>query len=109
MTGILFFFLQSLWYDIAQQQSAIIYLSLIRLLAIKWHNNGIAYFIVSYFGNGLPLHKFDNAHAPCLIMFVYFILACITWIKFITPPFLIIESLWNVQSLAIFPIAQIAC
>ena len=31
------------------------------------HKTGIAYFIWSYLGNGLPLQRLDNAQQQCLI------------------------------------------
>ncbi len=50
----------------AQQQSAIIYLSVMYYLAIKLHKSGIVSLMFSYFGKGFPLQRFDSAQAPCL-------------------------------------------
>lgn len=105
----IFPFLASLLYEMAQQQSAIISLSVINYLAIKLQSKGIAYLTFSYLGNGLPLQRLERAHAPCLTILLSPMFLSITPTKLRIPPFLMILSLFVTQSLAMFPIAQIAC
>lgn len=105
----IFPFLASLLYEMAQQQSAIISLSVMIYFAIKLQSKGIAYLTFSYFGNGFPLQRLERAHAPCLTILLSFIFLSITPTKLKIPPFLMILSLFVTQSLAMFPMAQIAC
>lgn len=68
----IFPFLASLLYEIAQQQSAMISLSVMSSIAIKWQSKGIAYLTLSYLGNGFPRQRFERAQAPCFTMLLSF-------------------------------------
>lgn len=63
---------------------------------------------ISRFGRGFPLHKFDSAQAPGSIRSAHFVVST-TYIKLGTPPFLMMASRLKEESLAILPIAQMAC
>jgi hypothetical protein len=67
ITACILFLFASLWYEMAQQQSAIIYLSFSLPEAMQAQSNGMAIFIFSYLGSGLPLHRLEIAQHPCLI------------------------------------------
>lgn len=58
----------------AQQQSAIIYLSSICPFAIKEQSKGMASFILSVLGTGFPRQRLESAQAPCLTILLYLIL-----------------------------------
>lgn len=70
-------------------------------------NVGMAFLTSSNFGKGLPLHKFESAHVPCLTVFLFDVVSII-FIKGSSPLNLRIKSLYTAQSPAILPRAQIA-
>ena len=76
----------------AQQQSAIISLSVSLPLAMLWQSTGMASLIRSYLGKGLPRHKLLNAQQPCL-MRVYSLVLLTLVTRLASPPALMMVSL----------------
>jgi hypothetical protein len=75
----------SLWWKIAQKQSAKTYLSVSLPVATIWHKTGIANLTCWCLGRGLPRHKLEIAQQHVLIYLSSLSLS-MSWIKLISPP-----------------------